>query len=105
MYYDTESSGKRIKKLRTGHGISQAQLADGIGIHVKTISKAERGICGLSVDYLILISEYFQVTLDYLIMGKETKTESEILNLLGNRSQEFKAHILLIVKEVLQIAH
>ena len=47
MYYDLVESGKRIKNLRKEKGLSQNALAETLGIHVKTVSKAERGIrCG-----------------------------------------------------------
>lgn len=64
MYYDLVESGKRIKNLRKEKGLSQNALAETLGIHVKTVSKAERGIIGLSVDNLIQISSYFNVSLD-----------------------------------------
>lgn len=47
MNYNIELSGKRIAELRSKAGISQAKLSELIGLHVKTISKAERGVNGL----------------------------------------------------------
>ena len=104
MYYDIEASGKRIKLLRTSLAISQAELAEKIGIHVKTISKAERGICGLSVDYIILLSVYFEVSLDYLILGKKNDADNEITDLLENHSAETKVKIVSIVRDILKIS-
>ena len=41
-----------------------------LGISVKHISEAERGLSGLSIDNLIRLSELFVVSLDYLIRGE-----------------------------------
>lgn len=57
MNYNTELSGKRIAELRKKEGLSQANLSEKIGLHLKTISKAERGVNGLSVDNLIALAE------------------------------------------------
>ena len=80
MYYDIEKSGERIRKLRKVRGLSQSQLAEMIGVHVKTISKAERGIMGLSVDNLLAIAACFNTTVDFLISGKEEYDSDEKIN-------------------------
>ena len=103
MYYNTEKSGKRIKDLRCQSGLSQSALADAIGIHVKTIGKAERGVCGLSIDNLILIADYFQVTIDYLINGNEHITDKKISLLLEKCSPEMKEKIYIMVKNIIEI--
>ena len=69
MYYDLVASGKRLRELREAKGMSQGALAEKLGIHVKTVGKAERGDMGLSVDNLLLIADFFNVSLDYLVRG------------------------------------
>ena len=63
--------------LNSSAGIEQLMpwndLAEAISIHVKTVSKAERGVACLSVDNLVLIVQYFEVSLDYLILGNSGK--------------------------------
>lgn len=102
MYYNIESSGKKIKALRKSAGLSQVELADKIGIHVKTISKVERGICGMSVDYLILISEFFQVTIDYIVKNNGEKTNNNE-DLLAGLTSDKKIQIENIIKEIIRI--
>ena len=82
MNYNTELSGKRIAELRKKEGLSQANLSEKIGLHLKTISKAERGVNGLSVDNLIALAEYFRVSLEYLV-GIEEKEQFEMLREQG----------------------
>lgn len=103
MYYNTEESGKRIKDLRCQSGLSQSALADAIGIHVKTIGKAERGVCGLSIDNLILIAEYFQVTIDYLINGNEHIEDKKISLLIEKCNPEMTEKIYIMVKNIIEI--
>jgi len=41
---DEQSFPLAIKKLRERRGLSQSQLARGLGLHVMTISRWERGV-------------------------------------------------------------
>lgn len=102
MYYDIEKSGERINKLRKERGLTQVELAEVLDIHAKTISKVERGICGMSVDYLLLVAEYFNVTLDYLVIGKEDRSSriNEYLTLIPG---EKKIAVENILKEILNL--
>lgn len=54
MNYNIELSGKRIAELRKKQGLSQAKLSEKVGLYTKTISKAERGDNGLSIDRMML---------------------------------------------------
>ncbi len=105
MYYDIEKSGKRIRKLRKVKGLSQNQLAEMIGVHVKTIGKAERGIIGLSVDNLLVIAEYFNTTVDFLISGKEEYDSDEKINVLIKKlNAEQKEAVYGILENILKLS-
>lgn len=101
MYYDLVESGKRIKNLRKEKGLSQNALAETLGIHVKTVSKAERGIIGLSVDNLIQISSYFNVSLDYLILGQNK--ELNIFDRIALQPEDKRKRIERIITEMLKL--
>lgn len=101
MYYDLVESGKRIKNLRKEKGLSQNALAETLGIHVKTVSKAERGIIGLSVDNLIQISSYFNVSLDYLILGQNK--ELNIFDRIALQPEDKRKRIERIIAEMLEL--
>ena len=98
MYYDLVESGKRIKKLRKEKGLSQNALAETLGIHVKTVSKAERGIIGLSVDNLLILADYFDALLDYLVKGTELELSNnkliDIIEKMNSKQQEAAYTIL-----------
>ncbi len=68
--YDLQATGKRIRDLRKGRNLTQEALAGVIGIDTKSMSRIECGGKGCSVDTLVVLSEFFQVSMDYLVMGE-----------------------------------
>ncbi|MBR1702832.1 MAG: helix-turn-helix transcriptional regulator [Lachnospiraceae bacterium] len=63
----------RIQNLRKTKGISQEELADKIGVSRQTVSKWESEQSAPDMDKIILLSDYFEVTTDYLLKGIEAK--------------------------------
>lgn len=55
-------TGGNIKRLREGAGLTQAQLADKIGIQSQNIWTLEAGRIGLSDARLVQLCEVFQVS-------------------------------------------
>lgn len=64
--------GNRIKELRNSCGKTQNDLAETINTTQDAISKIERGKMSISLENLILIANYFNVSCDYLIYGLDT---------------------------------
>lgn len=62
---------ERIQSLRKSKGLSQEELADKIGVSRQAVSKWESAQSTPDIDKIILISEYFEVTTDYIIKGTE----------------------------------
>lgn len=65
--------GKRIQLLRKGKNLSQEELAESLNISRQSISKWESGNTLPDIDKLIQLSEYFNVSLDYLVKGEENR--------------------------------
>jgi len=61
----------RIQTLRKNRGISQEELADKIGVSRQAVSKWESEQSTPDIDKIILLSNYFDVTTDYLLKGVE----------------------------------
>lgn len=81
---------EKIYTLRRKSGLSQEQLAEIIGVSRQAISKWEGGLSLPESEKLIAISEYFHVTLDYLLKEDADgiqKTEQKTVN-----GQSFKSH-------------
>jgi len=57
----------RLKKLRLARGLSQAQVAEDLGMPQKTYCNYERNEREPNSTVLIKLGAYFGVTLDYLL--------------------------------------
>ncbi len=58
---------KNLKKLRESKGLSQMQLALKLGMNQNTISRYENGEREADYQTLILLADFFDVSIDYLI--------------------------------------
>ena len=88
MYFDQKEFGKRIKEIRMGRRITQEKLAEELNVSWDHISKIERGTRSCSIDFLIAISEYFGVSTDYLLTGKEMSRErNRILSVIRDLTE------------------
>ena len=67
----------RIKQLRRKKGVSQSQLAEAIGVKNNTVSTWERGTRKPDFDALQLLSNYFEVSFEYLL-GNSDKKDARI---------------------------
>lgn len=57
----------RLKELRKAHKISQVSLAKVIGVTQQAISYYESGKDIPSLDVLLRLADFFDVSLDYLV--------------------------------------
>lgn len=65
--------GERLKKLRREHDVTQTTLAEYIGVVPSAVGKYERLPNAYpSVEALVKIADFFQVSLDYLLRGTES---------------------------------
>ena len=62
---------KRLYTLRIKNGLKQSDLAKALNVGKSTISAYEKDKAKPSVDTAILIADYFDVSLDYLMCRTE----------------------------------
>ena len=70
MGINAKEIGQRIKALRKERGLTQEEFAEAINMTVSAISKMEVGNRVPSIDTFVLLSAFFSVTLDYMVLGK-----------------------------------
>lgn len=70
----------RLHFLRTEKGLTVRQLGDALNISYPTITNIENGKRGFSDDMLIQISNYFNVSTDYLLGKSNIRNPQEILD-------------------------
>lgn len=58
---------KRLKELRTTKKIKQEELANILDVSQNTISNWEKNISEPSLDKLILLANYFEIDINYLL--------------------------------------
>ena len=91
MYFNQSEIGIRVRDLRRSRGLTIEKLASELNYSLSHMSKAERGVHCYSIDLLIDISEYFNVSLDFLILGREQS------------SHQFKRRLRFLIQELIEI--
>ena len=67
----------RIQTLRKSKGMSQEELADAAGVSRQAVSKWESEQSIPDLDKVVILSEIFEVTTDYLLKGIEPVSEKD----------------------------
>jgi transcriptional regulator with XRE-family HTH domain len=87
-HFNSKGTVARIRDLRTARGLTQEQRSERIGYNRTHISRIE---CGCSIDLLITLAEFFDVSLDYLILGRHCEsTVADDLNDIIEKLKKFK---------------
>ncbi len=67
---------ERLFDLRRQAGLSQEELANLLGVTRQAVQKWEAGTSRPDMDNLTALADYFHVSLDYLVTGRETPSSS-----------------------------
>ncbi|QVK17031.1 helix-turn-helix transcriptional regulator [Mycoplasmatota bacterium] len=81
--------GQKLLSLRKEKGLSQEELGGQLMVSRQTVSKWELGDSTPEMDKLILISEFFDISLDELVKGSDTSN----LNIKNIGTSESKLSI------------
>ena len=68
----------RLYQLRKQKGFSQEELANRLNVSRQTVSKWEVGDSTPDMEKLVAMSDLFDVSLDLLVMGKESEARAQI---------------------------
>ncbi|MGO5053910.1 helix-turn-helix domain-containing protein [Lachnospiraceae bacterium LCP25S3_G4] len=71
------SFGENLLELRKAKNISQEELGGQLNVSRQTISKWELNETTPEMEKLILLSEYFNVSMDDLIKGENSQPETD----------------------------
>lgn len=101
-------NGEILKRLRLSKKLTQQQLGDLIGVSGSTIRMMEKNERNGSLEVVSKLSDYFNVSIDYLEGKTEYKNSDEVadeilnklieLNVISN-SNEVNDEILNIIHE------
>lgn len=70
--------GKAINKLRLEAKLTQAQFSEIFGVSQQSVQKWENGTTVPDIEKLVMISKYFDVSLDALILGNDNRVVEEM---------------------------
>lgn len=88
----------RIKELRKAFGISQVELAKALNVSKQCVSNWGNDNVLPSIDMLVKLAKYFNVTTDYLLCLEE----KDMVDLSGLSEGE-RAHIKLLIKDLMDL--
>ena len=77
QYIHWQECGRRLRTERKRLGISREEFSEEIGISIKNWGKIETGKQATSLNTLYRASLLLNVSIDYLLTGKEKKMDSE----------------------------
>ena len=81
---------ERIQYLRKTKGLSQEELANKMGVSRQAVSKWESEQSSPDLEKIIIMSNFFGVTTDYILKGMEPVKDKE------QKSKEITSKVLFI---------
>lgn len=86
---------ENIKRLRLARGLNQVEFAKAMGVSKQCVSNWENDNVMPSIEMLVKIADFFNVTTDY-VLGRNEKTYIDVSGL----TNEQISHISLIVSDI-----
>ena len=104
--YDRLAVGERIRGKRILIGLSQEELAEKIDRAPKYCSDIERGICGMSVETMLSMSDSLDMSLDYMMFGdapaeelaRQQNDEIALIHILSKCSDRQREYAIRLLK-------
>ena len=104
--YNRLAVGDRLRDKRTLLGLTQDEMAERIARASKYYADIERGNCGMSIETMLALSGYLNMSLDYMIFGEATEEEKRnqedevlaIVEMLENCSERKRQYAMRMLK-------
>ncbi|MBP3627180.1 MAG: helix-turn-helix transcriptional regulator [Clostridia bacterium] len=78
---------------------TQEQIAEKMDVSIQMVSNLERGIKAIKIENLIKISEILKISTDYILTGKHTSTDTDIiLNRIAQLADEDYKMVDMIIE-------
>ena len=69
--------GMRIRNFRIANNLTQAQLAENLDISTNFVSEVETGKKNISLEILCRLCQYYSLSADYILFGKNGSSSSQ----------------------------
>jgi len=83
MYKIEKYFGKRLKEIRKSNNMSQAMLAEKLGVDEKYISRLETGTSTPSFSMIVKLSDTFKIETESLFKFQHLKNKEELLKIIN----------------------
>jgi transcriptional regulator with XRE-family HTH domain len=101
------SFGARLLELRKARKLSQTELGEQVGVHKNVLGKYERDEVKPSIDVVMTIADYLEVSLDYLTGKVSQEIDPDIIErvtTIQNLPDSDKVHILFALDAMIRDA-
>lgn len=97
--------GNRLSLLRKKHKMTQKDLADVLNVSQNTISRWEKGERQIDTSMLSPLADFFNVSIDYILLRKEISTpsvgvpdsySSELLHFANQLNPKLKERLIAV---------
>ena len=95
-------NGSVIKELRVKKGKTQEKVAEEIGMNIKTYRALENGVRTGRIDSICVLAQYYDVSLDYIVLGKSCSQDNLWMK-LANKDEEKRFLLLRIMESLIDI--
>ena len=95
--------GDRLLKLRRERNLSQEDLANELDVSRQTISKWETNQSIPDFDKIVPLCNYFNITTDELLTGKENIVEANSINVKSNFARNIAIAVMLYILSIVAI--
>lgn len=98
---NSSNTGEFLKSLRISKGLTQMELAEYLNVSNKTVSKWENGIGIPEVSTLIILADFYEVSVDDILRGtkrisKNIEKEASISNYVVSRIKNNYINYLIV---------
>lgn len=91
--------GENTRKYRERSGLTQADLAERVGVGTAFISRVERGQKRMRIETMVAVASALDISVDLLINEQSKNAKIQTLSrMLEGRSPEFIDGILTLVR-------
>lgn len=94
--------GQKIRNLRTDQNLSQAQLADSLGISARYLGEIEAGKRNLSLGILYAIADRLAIPLPELLNFENAQAREETMRQINQYLEKMSLSHLLFIRRAIR---
>lgn len=102
MKVDYQLLGQRIANRRKNNKITQERLAEYLDVSIAFVSKIERGKTQISLERLVQICQFLDISPGELITGAQPNTDTYMNHELSELLEKCPKELIPVIKSVIE---